>query len=200
MKAPRAAPACRRCFYPTSYLKSRHLDKACALITDGRFSAERQGCRSVTFRPKRLRAGDRRHPHGRRDRDRHPAALDPPHGRRRGNRRAHGRTAAFPPAARDRRIPASLGAYAKLVSSADKGAVRIVRRRIKPDNTMNTNTTTRTEGQQPGPCITGSQALLESFLREGVDTLFGYPGGAIIPRLRCAFRLPRPAAPHPCPP
>ena len=46
---------------------------------------------------------------------------------------------------------------------------------------MNTNTTTRTEGQQPGPCITGSQALLESFLREGVDTLFGYPGGAIIP-------------------
>ena len=36
---------------------------------------------------------------------------------------------------------------------------------------MNTNTTTRTEGQQPGPCITGSQALLESFLREGVDTL-----------------------------
>ena len=32
----------------------------------------------------------------------------------------------FRPAARDRRIPASLRAYAKLVSSADKGAVRIV--------------------------------------------------------------------------
>lgn len=32
-----------------------------------------------------------------------------------------------------------------------------------------------------GPVMTGSQALLESFLIEGVDTLFGYPGGAIIP-------------------
>ncbi len=32
-----------------------------------------------------------------------------------------------------------------------------------------------------GPRMTGSQALLESFLIEGVDTLFGYPGGAIIP-------------------
>ncbi len=31
------------------------------------------------------------------------------------------------------------------------------------------------------PLMTGSQALLESFLIEGVDTLFGYPGGAIIP-------------------
>lgn len=29
--------------------------------------------------------------------------------------------------------------------------------------------------------MTGSQALIESFLREGVDTIFGYPGGAIIP-------------------
>ena len=32
-----------------------------------------------------------------------------------------------------------------------------------------------------GPSITGSQALIESFLHEGVDTVFGYPGGAIIP-------------------
>ena len=75
------------------------------------------------------------------------------------------------------------------------------RRRIKPDNTMNTNTTTRTEGQQPGPCITGVAGPARIVpARGGVDTLFGYPGGAIIPRLRCAFRLPRPAAPHPCPP
>ena len=34
---------------------------------------------------------------------------------------------------------------------------------------------------QPGPSVTGAQALIESFLREGVDTIFGYPGGAIIP-------------------
>ena len=31
------------------------------------------------------------------------------------------------------------------------------------------------------PTITGSKALIESFLHEGVTTLFGYPGGAIIP-------------------
>ena len=44
------------------------------------------------------------------------------------------------------------------------------------------NTTEKTNaGEQPAPCITGSQALIESFLREGVDTVFGYPGGAIIP-------------------
>lgn len=44
------------------------------------------------------------------------------------------------------------------------------------------NTTEKIKaGEQPAPCITGSQALIESFLREGVDTLFGYPGGAIIP-------------------
>ena len=45
---------------------------------------------------------------------------------------------------------------------------------------MNTSTT---DAQQAAcePMMTGSQALLESFLIEGVDTLFGYPGGAIIP-------------------
>ena len=43
--------------------------------------------------------------------------------------------------------------------------------------------TSPTDEQQTidGPRMTGSQALLESFLIEGVDTLFGYPGGAIIP-------------------
>lgn len=47
------------------------------------------------------------------------------------------------------------------------------------------NTTRHTENGSArcddAPHLTGAQALLESFLREGVDTLFGYPGGAIIP-------------------
>ena len=45
---------------------------------------------------------------------------------------------------------------------------------------MNTSTP---DAQQTAcePLMTGSQALLESFLIEGVDTIFGYPGGAIIP-------------------
>ena len=39
----RADRACRRCSIPTSYLKSMHLGKACALITDGRFSGGTSG-------------------------------------------------------------------------------------------------------------------------------------------------------------
>ena len=31
------------------------------------------------------------------------------------------------------------------------------------------------------PRISGSEAVIRSFLAEGVDTIFGYPGGAIIP-------------------
>lgn len=45
---------------------------------------------------------------------------------------------------------------------------------------MDTTQTNMSE-PQPGPSVTGAQALIESFLREGVDTIFGYPGGAIIP-------------------
>ena len=45
---------------------------------------------------------------------------------------------------------------------------------------MNTSSD-ETQQTVDGPRMTGSQALLESFLIEGVDTLFGYPGGAIIP-------------------
>ena len=43
--------------------------------------------------------------------------------------------------------------------------------------------TSRPEERQTAsdPTITGSKALIESFLHEGVTTLFGYPGGAIIP-------------------
>ena len=46
---------------------------------------------------------------------------------------------------------------------------------------MNTTEKTKAGERQPDPSISGSQALIESFLREGVDTVFGYPGGAIIP-------------------
>ena len=42
-KARAAAPACRKCSIPTSYLKSKGLGKACALVTDGRFSGGSSG-------------------------------------------------------------------------------------------------------------------------------------------------------------
>ena len=113
--------------YPTSYLKSKHLDKACALITDGRFSGGTSGLSIGHVSPEAafggeiavVRTGDE-------------IEIDIP---RRSIRlladdaEIAARMAAqeyFRPAARDRKVPASLRAYAKLVSSADKGAVRIV--------------------------------------------------------------------------
>ena len=113
--------------YPTSYLKSKHLDKACALITDGRFSGGTSGLSIGHVSPEAasggeiavVRTGDE-------------IEIDIP---RRSIRlltddaEIAARLAAqeyFRPATRDRKVPASLRAYAKLVSSADKGAVRIV--------------------------------------------------------------------------
>ena len=48
---------------------------------------------------------------------------------------------------------------------------------------MNTSQTLRPEERRTAsdPSMTGSKALIESFLQEGVETVFGYPGGAIIP-------------------
>lgn len=41
-EGPKGGPGMQEMLYPTSYIKSRHLGKACALITDGRFQAARQ--------------------------------------------------------------------------------------------------------------------------------------------------------------
>ena len=113
--------------YPTSYLKSKKLDKACALITDGRFSGGTSGLSIGHVSPEAasggeiavIRTGDE-------------IEIDIP---RRSIRlvvddtEIAARMAAqgqFRPANRNRRIPTSLRAYARLVSSADKGAVRII--------------------------------------------------------------------------
>ena len=42
-EGPKGGPGMQEMLYPTSYLKSRHLDKACALLTDGRFSGGTSG-------------------------------------------------------------------------------------------------------------------------------------------------------------
>ena len=42
-EGPKGGPGMQEMIYPTSYLKSKHLDKACALITDGRFSGGTSG-------------------------------------------------------------------------------------------------------------------------------------------------------------
>ena len=127
-EGPKGGPGMQEMLYPTSYLKSRHLDKACALITDGRFSGGTSGLSIGHVSPEAasggeiavIRTGDE-------------IEIDIPRRSIRlmaGDDEIAARMAAqqhFRPAARDRRIPASLRAYAKLVSSADKGAVRIVK-------------------------------------------------------------------------
>ena len=126
-EGPKGGPGMQEMLYPTSYLKSKHLDKACALITDGRFSGGTSGLSIGHVSPEAasggeiavVRTGDE-------------IEIDIPRRSIRlmaGDDEIAARMAAqqhFRPAARDRRIPASLRAYAKLVSSADKGAVRIV--------------------------------------------------------------------------
>ena len=126
-EGPKGGPGMQEMLYPTSYLKSKHLDKACALITDGRFSGGTSGLSIGHVSPEAasggeiavVRTGDE-------------IEIDIP---RRSIRlltddaEIAARMAAqeyFRPATRDRKVPASLRAYAKLVSSADKGAVRIV--------------------------------------------------------------------------
>ena len=126
-EGPKGGPGMQEMLYPTSYLKSKHLDKACALITDGRFSGGTSGLSIGHVSPEAasggeiavVRTGDE-------------IEIDIPQRSIRllaDDAEIAARMAAqeyFRPAARDRKVPASLRAYAKLVSSADKGAVRIV--------------------------------------------------------------------------
>ncbi len=96
-EGPRGGPGMQEMLYPTSYLKGRGLGKACALITDGRFSGGTSGLSIGHVSPEAASGGAialvRRRRH---DRDRHPGALDRARGRRRGAGRA-------PPAARGQR-------------------------------------------------------------------------------------------------
>lgn len=126
-EGPKGGPGMQEMLYPTSYLKSRHLDKACALLTDGRFSGGTSGLSIGHVSPEAaaggeiavIRTGD-------------PIEIDIPARMIRlaiGDDELAARTTAqrtFVPAARDRTVPASLRAYARLVSSADRGAVRLL--------------------------------------------------------------------------
>jgi dihydroxy-acid dehydratase len=114
--------------YPTSYLKSKGLGKACALVTDGRFSGGTSGLSIGHVSPEAaeggtiglVRDGDRIEidiP----NRTIRIAVSDDELAKRRAAQDAQGWK---PVAARPRRISTALKAYAKLVTSADRGAVR----------------------------------------------------------------------------
>ena len=126
-EGPKGGPGMQEMLYPTSYLKSKHLDKACALITDGRFSGGTSGLSIGHVSPEAASGGEIGIIQ---DGD----IIDIDIAARSINLRISDdelaiRMAAWAshkPANRDRHIPQSLRAYSLLVSSADQGAVRIV--------------------------------------------------------------------------
>jgi dihydroxy-acid dehydratase len=132
-EGPKGGPGMQEMLYPTSYLKSRGLGKACALITDGRFSGGTSGLSIGHVSPEAaaggaiglLRDGDRIEiniP----ERSIHVLLPDEELKRRKEKELERGNKA-FTPLHRQRNIPKSLQAYAAMVSSADKGAVRVVK-------------------------------------------------------------------------
>ena len=130
-EGPRGGPGMQEMLYPTTYIKSMHLGKECALLTDGRFSGGTSGLSIGHVSPEAaaggliglVRDGDR-------------IEIDIPQrrielmvdddeiARRRAEEEARGSDAWSPHAPRPRRISAALRAYAMLATSADVGAVR----------------------------------------------------------------------------
>ncbi|MCH5328382.1 MAG: dihydroxy-acid dehydratase [Coprobacter sp.] len=131
-EGPKGGPGMQEMLYPTSYIKSRHLGKECALITDGRFSGGTSGLSIGHISPEAAAGGniglvrdgdviDINIP----ERTINVRLSDEELAARRAGEEARGK-AAFTPRDRDRSISKALRAYAAMVSSADKGGVRII--------------------------------------------------------------------------
>ena len=128
-EGPKGGPGMQEMLYPTSYLKSKGLDKECALITDGRFSGGTSGLSIGHVSPEAaskgciglIQAGDNIH-------------IDIKHRqievmlseRELAERRQlqEQRSAPWSPVSRERQVSKALRAYAAMATSADKGAVR----------------------------------------------------------------------------
>ena len=129
-EGPKGGPGMQEMLYPTSYIKSKHLGKACALITDGRFSGGTSGLSIGHISPEAaaggniglVQTGD-------------IIVIDIPSrsisvklsdeelATRREVEESRGK-AAFTPKYRNRVVSKALQAYASMVTSADKGGVR----------------------------------------------------------------------------
>ena len=118
--------------YPTSYIKSMHLGKECALITDGRFSGGTSGLSIGHISPEAASGGVVGLVE-----DGDIITIDIPSRsislevddntleERRAKQIARGKKA-YTPAVRDRKVSKALKAYAAMVSSADKGGIRLI--------------------------------------------------------------------------
>ena len=132
-EGPKGGPGMQEMLYPTSYLKSKGLGKACALLTDGRFSGGTSGLSIGHVSPEAaaggaiglVEQGD-------------TIVIDIPNrainvklsdaelAKRRDAMEARGKQAWKPVELRPRKVTPALKAYALLATSADKGAVRDV--------------------------------------------------------------------------
>ncbi|WP_338076191.1 dihydroxy-acid dehydratase [Acidipropionibacterium jensenii] len=130
-EGPKGGPGMQEMLYPTSYLKSMHLGKECALLTDGRFSGGTSGLSIGHVSPEAasggliglVHSGD-------------TISIDIPNrsirldvsdaelARRRAEEEARGAAAWTPHVARTRAVSTALKAYGLLASSADRGGVR----------------------------------------------------------------------------
>ncbi len=121
-EGPKGGPGMQEMLYPTSYIKSRHLGKECALITDGRFSGGTSGLSIGHISPEAAAGGNIG-----KLRDGDIIEIDIPN-RTINVRLTDEELAAREmfPLTRDRVVSKSLKAYANMVSSADKGGVRII--------------------------------------------------------------------------
>ena len=121
-EGPKGGPGMQEMLYPTSYIKSKHLGKECALITDGRFSGGTSGLSIGHISPEAAAGGNIG-----KIVDGDIIEIDIPNrsinvklsDEELGNR-------PMTPVTRNRVVSKSLRAYASMVSSADKGGVRII--------------------------------------------------------------------------
>ncbi len=141
-EGPRGGPGMQEMLYPTSFLKGKGLGRACALITDGRFSGGTSGLSICHVAPEAalggtialVEEGDRI----RIDIPRRDLTLDVPDTELTARReqvlsRRHG----FRPVDRDRPVSAALQAYAAMTTSAAQGASRDVSQlAARPEDTQ----------------------------------------------------------------
>jgi dihydroxy-acid dehydratase len=131
-EGPKGGPGMQEMLYPTSYIKSMNLGKACALITDGRFSGGTSGLSIGHISPEAAAGGE--------------IALiedgdlieidiatrqinvllsDDELAARKEKELGKGKDA-YQPIGRERKVSKALKAYASMVSSADRGAIRLI--------------------------------------------------------------------------
>ncbi|HLH51378.1 MAG TPA: dihydroxy-acid dehydratase [Roseiarcus sp.] len=137
-EGPRGGPGMQEMLYPTSYLKSKGLGKACALVTDGRFSGGTSGLSIGHVSPEAaeggaiglVEEGDRIEidiP----NRTINLAVSESELAKRRAAMAAKGKDAWKPAKPRKRAVSTALKAYAALTTSASRGAVREIPERLR---------------------------------------------------------------------